>query len=269
VNPRYVSLLGACIAAVLVAAAATGCATTPAGSAGAASPVENTVSAAQSLKKPLTELAKRYEAANPGTKVVLNFGASGQLAQQIEQGAPVDAFFSASGKDPKALAAKGILATDTVAPFIGNTLVVAVPKGNPANVRTLADLAKPELKRWTTGNPAAVPHGKYTQESLEKLGIWDAAKEKVVFSENVAQTLSYVDSGQVDAGVLFNSEALKAKEGTIVATVPDDLHKPIAYYVGLVSASKNTEAAKRFVAFATGPEAVVLYVAEGFRQLAK
>ncbi len=257
--------LGGCSSAATPTTPAT---PTPAAATSTAAPAAQlTISAAQSLKKPLTQLAKTYEAQHPGTTLTFNYGGSGQLAQQIQQGAPVDLFLSASAKDPTALQAKGLVEPGSYLPFLSNTLVVAVPKGNPAGVRDLQGFADAGVKKWVTGNPASVPHGAYAQQSFEKLGIWDAVKPKAVFSENVAQTLTYIEQGSVDAGVLFQSEIGSSTAAQVVYTVPDDLHKPIVYVGVVIKGTKNAEAAKAFEAFVAGPDAVKVFEAYGFKAL--
>ena len=154
-----------------------------------------TVSAAASLSNALREAAAAYEAAHPGAKVLLNFGASDALVAQIAKGAPVDVFASA---DQEAMdKAQPYVAEGTRRDFASNRLVLAVPVNSVLQFRTLADLGQPGVKRLATGNPAGVPAGRYAKATLEKAGLWHALEPKFVFATNVRQCLDYIARGEV------------------------------------------------------------------------
>lgn len=249
-----------------LALSAGGCAaTTPvAGSAAADAPVasEINVSAAASLKSVLTSTAPAFEKAN-NTKLVFNFGASGQLVKQIEGGAPADVFISASPAAVATLAAEGLASAEDSATMAGNTLVVLVPKGNPAAIHGPDDLQRAD--KLTTGDPTVAPHGQKAQEWLTGLGLWGALAPKFVFAANAAQTDDYIARGEVDAGVGFASDAHARDDIEIAYVVPDEQIKPIKYVGAPVTASQHQALAKAYLAYLLSADAQQAFASGGFR----
>ncbi|MDH4232580.1 MAG: molybdate ABC transporter substrate-binding protein, partial [Nitrospirota bacterium] len=158
----------------------------------AAEAAEITVSAAMSLRAPFEEIANVFSKTRKGDRVCLNFASSGVLEKQIEGGAPVDLFASASPDEMDMLGQKGLIISALRRDFAGNSIVVITPLRLPAAVRTLRDLEKKGVQRIVIGNPATVPAGKYAQEILKKAGLWSAVQEKTVFAEHVRQIMDYV-----------------------------------------------------------------------------
>lgn len=207
-----------------------------------------TVSAAASLTQAFQEIGAQFEAQNPGTKVRFNFGASGGLLQQIVNGAPVDVLASADTDTMDKAVAKAVVnATDSKV-FTTNRLVLITPVQSGLALKQLADLKKPEVKRFAMGVPASVPAGHYTQVALEKAGLWSELKPKVISTQNVRQALDYVVRGEVDAGFVYASDAQlmtdKVKQAFAVATLT-----PIQYPIAKVATSTQTETAHKFIAF--------------------
>lgn len=221
------------------------------------------VSAAASLKDSLTEVEKNYRQKNPGIKLTFNFGASGTLQQQIEQGAPADLFISAGKPQIDALNQKNLLIKDSVINLLGNDLVLVVGKDN-TNVTSLQDLTSSHVTHIGIGAPESVPAGKYAQESLTNLKLWDTLQPKFVLAKDVTQVLTYVETGNVEAGLVYKSDAQASTKVKVVATVPADTHKAIVYPAGVVAASKNQQAAEDFLHYLQSPEAQQTFEKYGF-----
>ena len=211
---------------------------------------EITVSAAISLKNAFEEIGKIFEAKNPGIKVLFNFGGSGDLARQIEAGAPVDVFASASPKDMQDIQDKNLLFPETRAVFAGNSIVIVQPSQSGLKLAGVEDLKKSEVRRIGIGNPQTVPAGRYAAEVLAFFKLNDALKEKLIMGENVRQVLDYVVRGEVDAGIVYKTDALTQPAGVkVFFPVPQASHSPVLYPAAVIKNTKSPEAAKRFVRF--------------------
>lgn len=236
----------------------------------AAAPKEITVSAAISLKNAFDEIGKKFEASPGGVKVVFNYGASGDLMAQIKGGAPVDVFASAALKDLDELAGQGLLLPDTKAIFAGNEVVLVMPAAGKVKVASFEDLASAGVKKIAVGNPKTVPAGRYAEEVFGYFKISEKLKDKLVFGENVRQVLEYVARGEVDAGIVYLTDAMTKKgEVKVVATAPEASHKPVAYPIAVVKASKETAAAKAFIAFVRSKEGEAILDRCGFKPAPK
>jgi len=222
----------------------------------AAPQTEITVSAAISLKNAFEEIGRGFEVKNPAIKVLFNFGGSGDLARQIEAGAPVDVFASASPKDMQDIQDKNLLFPETRAVFAGNSIVIVQPSQSGLKLAGVEDLKKPEVRRIGIGNPQTVPAGRYAAEVLAFFKLGDALKEKLIMGENVRQVLDYVVRGEVDAGIVYKTDALTQPSGVkIFFHVPQASHSPVLYPAAVIKNTKSLEAAKRFVRFVVGDTA--------------
>jgi molybdate transport system substrate-binding protein len=221
------------------------------------------VSAAASLTDALNTIKKAYEKENPGTTVVTNFGASGTLLKQMEQGAPVDVFASADELTMDQAVEKKLIDAATRVDFAANSLVLIVPIGSKLPVSGPADLNKPEVARIAIGNPEIVPVGRYTMEAFTSLGLADALRPKFIAGESVRQVLDYCARGEVEAAVVFATDAMVAKDKVKVAAVLTG-HKPIDYPVALVAASANKEPAASFLRYLTSAAGQEVLAAYGF-----
>lgn len=218
------------------------------------------VSAAASLRESFTEIGENFEK-KYGTKVDFNFGGSGALQKQIEEGAPSDYFVSAGKKQMTALEEQSLIDKDSVKDLLGNTLVFAVPKGGE-KVK-VSDLANVE-GQIAIAEVESVPVGQYTKQALEKLGIWDQIQDKIVYAKDVKATTAYVEQGEVVGGFIYNSDAVAAKNVDIAEEVSEDTHDPIVYPEGIVSASQKKETAKAFSEFLKTPESKAILEKYGF-----
>jgi molybdate transport system substrate-binding protein len=229
--------------------------------------VELTISAAASLKNVLTEMQSLYLAEKPNTKLSFNFGASGTLQTQIEQGATADVFFSAASSNMSALKTKGLLIDSTIKNLLGNDVVLIVPKDSTLAISSFADVANSSVKSIGLGEPTSVPAGKYAQDVFTYYKIWDQVKAKAVFGTPVTQILTWVETGNVDCGVVYSTDAAASSKVKVIATAIDASHTPIIYPAAVVKASVHSAAASDFVNFLSSAEAKALFVKYGFRNL--
>jgi molybdate transport system substrate-binding protein len=222
-----------------------------------------TVSAAISMKDALDGVSGLYGAAQPGASLHFNLGASGTLEHQIEQGAPVDVFISASPDQMDALQAQGLLLADTRKNLVKNEVVLIVPVGQSI-VSSFQDLLQPAVKVVAIGDPRAVPAGKYAQQVLTHLGLYDPLKPKFVLGKDVRQVLTYVDTGNADAGIVYRTDAMTSQKVRIVVVAPADSHSPVIYPVAVLKGSHDPDGAKAFVEFLLGPESRAVFEKYGF-----
>lgn len=226
--------------------------------------VKLTVSAAASLTDALNDIQKMYEKKNPNVKLNFNFGASGALQQQIEQGAPADLFLSAAAKNLKALADKQLIAADQQTNLLSNELVVVVPADGGAALASEADLTKAEVRHIAIGIPESVPAGNYAKESLTNAKLWDALQSKAVQGKDVRQVLQYVETGNADAGFVYKTDALTSDKVKIALTVDPATYTPVQYPIGIVKATKHGKEAEAFYTYLQTREALDVFVKYGF-----
>lgn len=231
--------------------------------AGAVRAADITVSAAASLTNAFQDIGREFEAANPGSKVLFNFGASGQLVQQIVRGAPVDAFAAADQESMDRADKQGAIERSTRFDFTRNELVLVVPTDSSLAIANLGDLSATALGRIAMGNPDSVPAGKYAKLALEKAGLWDKLKGRMVNTQNVRQALDYVARGEADAGFVYATDALVMSTRVKVAArieVPAEILYPVA----AVRGGGNQAGGIRFVQFLKSDKAQQILARYGF-----
>jgi molybdate transport system substrate-binding protein len=223
-----------------------------------------TVSAAASLTNAFKDLGPMFEAANPGTKVLFNFGASGALLQQIAKGgAPVDVFVSADQETMDQAQSQGLLQATQRRDFVSNTLVVIVPASASNVPKAVSDLTQGGYQRIAIGLPASVPVGRYTKGELEAAGLWAAIEPKMVGATTVRQALDYVARAEVDAGFVYSTDAALMPDKVKVAlTVPTP--KPVLYPAAPIAASANAAMAMKFVDYLQSAQAQTVLARYGF-----
>jgi molybdate transport system substrate-binding protein len=211
------------------------------------------------------ECIRLYES-QQGTKCVLNFGASGDLAKQIAGGAPVDVFASAAQKDMDDVDKQGLIVAGTRADFAANSVVLIVPAGAKTSLKSFEGLSAGEIKKIAIGNPKSVPAGRYAEEVFGFYQILPSIKDKFIYAENVRQVLDYVARGEVDAGVVYATDAAaRSKEIKIVAAAPEASHKPAVYPIAVVKGTKNEAEAKSFIALVLSEEGKKILRKHGFK----
>ncbi|MDX2079702.1 MAG: molybdate ABC transporter substrate-binding protein [Terrimicrobiaceae bacterium] len=222
---------------------------------------EITVSAAISLQAALEEIGPKFEKANPGARVVFNFGSSGALQQQIQNGAPVDVFVSAAEKQMDALQDRNLIFADTRRVLLTNSLVLIAPAGTDIP-RGLTGLGDPAIRHIAIGEPKSVPAGQYALEALAAVGL--DLKDRLVFAKDVRQVLTYVEGGNADAGFVYLSDINTRVPVRVVARIPSGSHAPIVYPAAVVRTSANPALARAFLDFLSGPAARSVFVRAGF-----
>ena len=222
---------------------------------------ELVVAAAANLTEAFAELGRRFEA-RAGVRVVCSFGATADLARQVEQGAPFDVFASADTRHVDALASAGLLTEGTRAVYARGRLVVWLPREGSAVARA-EDLAKPEVARVALAKPDVAPYGQAAVEALEALNVWERVEPKVVYAQNVSQARQFAATGNADAAFLPRS--LVGAGGGKSIEIDEALHRPIEQAVGVVRASRRQEAARRFVEFLLSAEGRAVLESYGYQ----
>lgn len=227
-------------------------------------PVELNISAAVSMKDALVEIQKNYEAQNPNVKLLFNLGASGSLQKQIEQGAPADVFISAAPKQMNELQEKKLINPETRKNLVENKLVVVVPKDSKLNIDNYEDLTQDGVAKVALGEIVVVPAGQYAKEVLQQIGIWDKVQGKVVFAKDVRTVLAYTETGNVEAGIVYKTDAVSSDKIKVVATAPEGSHQPIVYPIAVVTSTKQAKAAEDFINYLFAPESKAILEKNGF-----
>ncbi len=221
-----------------------------------------TVSIAASLQQAMVEVEAAYMREHGAVEFRNNFGSSGALAREIEQGAPVDVFVSASSRPMDQLAHEGLLSASSRTDLLHNRLVLIVPPGSP--VRDLADLAGTGVHLVALGDPASVPAGQYGRQTLESMHLYDKLNAKLVLGKDVRQVLTYVETGNADAGFVYVTDALLSRNVRVAEVVPESLHDPIVYPAAVIKGGHDEAAARAFTAFLLSPSARAILVRYGF-----
>ena len=226
--------------------------------------VELHVAAAASLTDVMQELALVYEKVHPEVKVIFNFGSSGSLQQAIQNGGQADLFFSAAQKQMDVLEQDGLLLENSRRDLWCNQLVLIVPADRGMSLKDFRQLTDSEIKRIAMGEPKGVPVGQYTEEVLTNLGILENVKAKAVYGLDVRQVLAWVETGEVDCGVVYATDAAASDKVKIVAKAPADSHKPIVYPAAILKDSRQQDVASDFLAFCMSEKGKALLEKYGF-----
>jgi molybdate transport system substrate-binding protein len=224
---------------------------------------EITVFAAASLTDSLKAIAANYEKSN-GDKITFNFGASSTLARQIEAGAPADIFFSADEAKMDGLEKKGLIDGATRKSRLSNTLVVVIPADSELSISSAGSLTNGAVKKIALADPKAVPAGVYARAWLEQQKLWAAIEPRVVPTENVRAALAAVESENVEAGIVYRTDAGISRKVKIAYEVPAADAPKISYPVAMVKETRQPEAAKRFLRHLSSEEAGQVFKRFGF-----
>lgn len=229
--------------------------------------VELTISAAASMTDALKDIQKAYETKNPTIKLNFNFGASGALQQQIEQGAPTDLFLSAATKNMKALVDKQLIDTNQQKKILTNELVAVIASDAKAPIGNVGDLSKAEVKNVAIGIPESVPAGSYAKEALTNTKLWDSLQAKMVQGKDVRQVLQYVETGNADVGFVYKTDARTSQKVKVAFAVDPKTYTPVEYPIGIVKATKHSKEADSFYTYLQSKEALDVFVKYGFTAL--
>ena len=227
--------------------------------------IELNISAAASLKEAIADLEAAYTSKNPEVSFVINYGSSGSLQQQIEQGAPCDLFISAGEKQMTALEEEGLLLDGTNKDLVKNSLVLVT--SNDSKISSIDSLNSDAVSKIALGEPSSVPAGKYADETLTSLAIKDSLNNKLVFAKDVKEVLAWTASGNADAGFVYLSDALSSDGVKIVETISEEYHSPITYPVAIIKDSDDIDAAKAFEDFLFTDEAQEIFEKYGYKSV--
>jgi molybdate transport system substrate-binding protein len=221
------------------------------------------VSAAASLTDVLRDIGKAYQSKSKH-KLVLTLGPSNFLARQIDEGAPADMYFSADLTQMDLLEKNGRLEPGTRKNLLSNQLVIVVPADSKLAIASSKDLLKPEVKKIVLADPAAVPVGVYTSKYLADEGLWDKVKPKIVPVLDVRATLASVASGNVEAGVVYKTDAAISNKVKVVFEVPIEKGPKITYPIAIIKESKKKDAARDFLNYLLSPASKSSFKKYGF-----
>ena len=221
-----------------------------------------TVSAAASLKEAFQEINAAYQKKHPGTNIKLNTAASGVLLQQLAQGAPVDVLATADQTTMDKAQDQQLIDKASRHTFVLNDLVVVQPKDSRLKIKTLNDLKAATVSRIAVGNPDSVPAGRYTKGALEKAGLYGTLEPKIVSTQNVRQALDYVARGETEAGFVYRTDAVLAKEKVKISFAVA-LETPVSYAIAPTASAKSKEA-KSYVDFVLSPAGQSILKKYGF-----
>ncbi len=224
-------------------------------------PVTLLVSAASDLTFAFQELGARFEATT-GIKVIFNFGATGQLAQQIERGAPVDLFAAANVTFIDRLAQHDLIIPDSKMPYARGHLTLWTRADSSLHLTGLDDLIQPQVRRVAIANPTHAPYGLAAKEALQSAGLWKRLQQKLVMGENVRQTLQYASTGNVDVALIALSLSMQHNGRWL--KIPEHLHRPIIQAMVILKRTSHAAEARQFAAFMSGPQGQPIMQKYGF-----
>lgn len=225
--------------------------------------VELIISAAASLTNCMDEIKTLYQEHNPNISITANYGTSGTLQTQIEQGAPADIFFSAGVKQMTALDDKGLVETSTIKQILENKVVLITPVAGK-KLSSFEDLKDDTIEKIAVGEPLSVPVGQYTEEAFKNLDLTEALQSKLVYAKDVREVLSWVETGNADAGLVYETDA-KISSGVVInVSAPSGSHKKVIYPVACLKDSGHLEEAKKFEEYLFSDEATALFAKYGF-----
>jgi molybdate transport system substrate-binding protein len=224
---------------------------------------EIVVAAASNLTDAFDELGRRFTT-KTGIRIVNSFGATAELAKQIENGAPFDVFAAADSAHVDRLQSEGLIAEGTRALYARGRLVVWLPRGKGDGVKSLEDLSGAQIERIAVAKPDVAPYGAAAVETLRALNIWTTLEPKIVYAQTVAQVKQFAATGNADAAFIPRS-LVPQGEGRFIE-VESGLHRPIAQAIGVVRASKKQDAARRFLEFVLSAEGQAVLASYGYEK---
>lgn len=234
-----------------------------AGGAAAQATAELTVAAAADLTPAFQEIGALFER-QTGIRVVFNFGSTGQLAQQIERGAPFDVFYAANKSFIEELNRNGLVIPETMEIYAQGRLTLWTRPDSPRKPERIEDLVAPEYARIAIANPEHAPYGQAAKEALQRAGIWEAVEPRLVYGENVAQTLTLADTGNVDVAIVALSLSVQGNGSWTI--IPAELHPdhPLIQMVAAIRGTPREAEARQFIAFVNGPDGHAIMKKYGF-----
>lgn len=228
---------------------------------------ELTVLAAASLTDVCNEIKEKYEADHADVTLRFSYGSSGALQTQIEEGAPADVFLSAAMKQMTALDEEGLMDSDSIVRLLENKIVLVVPADSDTDLSSFEEVAEDKVGLIGLGEPESVPVGQYSEEVYVSLNLWDQVRAKANYGSDVRTVLSWVETGAVDCGIVYATDAYTTEQVRIVAEAPEGSCKPVVYPAGVVADCANLEEAKAFVEYLQTEEILTLFESYGFSRM--
>ncbi|WP_339061279.1 molybdate ABC transporter substrate-binding protein [Tepidibacillus marianensis] len=242
----------------------TGCNASPSPST---SNVELTVSIAASLTDAMNEAKINFEKDHPNIKINYNLGGSGTLEQQIEQGAPVDLFISAAPDKMDLLEKKDLLLPNSRKNLLSNELVLITQSNLNGNSDSFQSLTESNIQHIAIGEPATVPAGKYARQALQHARLWDTIQPKLVTTKDVRQVLTYVETGNTEAGIVYQSDVINNHKVRVISKVDPTWYSPIVYPMAIIRDSGHTKEAQLFENYLNSKEGHELLKKYGFNPI--
>lgn len=222
---------------------------------------ELTVAAASDLTPAFAEIGRQFEASHK-TKVVFVFGSTGMLTRQLENGAPMDLFAAANVSYVEQLEQKGLIIPGTKAIYARGRITLWTPPDSNLRLDGIADLARPEVSRVAIANPDHAPYGLAARQALESAGVWERVQPKLVYADNIRQTMQYAETGNVEVAIVALS--LSTESHGRWTLIPEELHQPIDQGLAIMKSTRNEPAARAFADFIRGPEGQAIMQKYGF-----
>ncbi|MGL5327802.1 MAG: molybdate ABC transporter substrate-binding protein [Peptostreptococcaceae bacterium] len=226
---------------------------------------ELNISAASSLKEVMVVIEEKYNKVSKDIELVINYGGSGSLQKQIEQGAPCDVFISAGKSQMEELSKKGILLEDTYKDLLKNNLVLISKKNS--DIDNIEDLASNSVKHIGVGEFKSVPAGKYTEEVLKNTNLYNEINDKLVFAKDVKEVLTWTKTGNTEAGFVYYSDTINNNEIKIIEKISPKLHSDIIYPISVIKDSKNKDEAIKFEEFLLSDEGQNVFKEFGYEKI--
>lgn len=223
------------------------------------------VSAASSLMVPLQEAKREFEANHPDVELILNFASSGNLREQITRGAPTDIFLSASVRDVDMIDEEGLV--DDRYALYENDLVVVMNASRAFELNDIDDLTTSSFDQIAIGNPITVPAGRYAKQSLKNQGVWADLEDRLLLAGNVRQALTYVETNNVEAAIVYETDALAAESVEIVHEIDRSSFDSIIYPAAVLKRAENQDIVDQFIEWIQQQEGRVLFENAGFQSL--
>ncbi|MCR5290153.1 MAG: molybdate ABC transporter substrate-binding protein [Treponema sp.] len=227
--------------------------------------VELVIAAAASLTDSMNDVISIYEKEHPNVHIVPTYGSSGTLRKQIEQGAPAELFISANQSHMDTLRKQDLVDESSVKDMFENKVVLITPSDSTKKIKAYTDCGTDSIERIALGIPESVPAGDYAKQVFTALGIWDTVAAKTVYAKDVRQVLTYVEMGEVDAGVVYATDAAISKKVTIICEAPANTHKPILYPAAILAQAKHKKEAKAFFDYLSSKQAAKIFASYGFK----
>lgn len=230
-------------------------------SATSTSPDELTVAAAADLTQAFEEIGRAFESTSK-TKVVFVFGSTGMLTRQIENGAPFDLFAAANVSYIDELDQKGLIIPDSKVIYARGRITLWTTNESPIRLQGIADLARPEVQRIAIANPDHAPYGLAAKQALQSAGVWDRVQPKLVYGDNIRQTLQYAQTGNVEVAIVALS--LSVQSNGRWTLIPEELHQPIDQGLAIMKSTNKEQTARAFAAFISSPQGKAIMKKYGF-----